>query len=333
MLDACRDNPFTKTMRRTSRSIGRGLARVDAPMTDTLVAFSTEAGTVAADGDQATSPFTSALVRHLATPGLDLRIAFGRVRDEVMKNTNNRQRPFIYGSIGGSTIAIVDAPPEPPPAPPVISAAPAAPVAPDPCSVAEAHWKSAEAIGGKAAYEDHLARFGSCNFAGLARARIAAVEIGEKAQAEAGERAKRAEANSRRIQNEQESAAAEALKKVEAERRKIEAERKAMEVERKRVAALPPPAEKPTRSAPSGFDGAWTVRRSNAPGCGPNGGTFIIRVSGSVVKGPAGTGTISPSGAFTAPGKWNHFTGTLRGNSGSGTYTGKCTGTFTASRN
>jgi uncharacterized caspase-like protein len=330
MLDACRDNPFTKTMRRTSRSIGRGLARVDAPMTDTLVAFSTEAGTVAADGDQATSPFTSALVRHLATPGLDLRIAFGRVRDEVMKNTNNRQRPFIYGSLGGSTIAIVDAPPEPPP---VVSAAPAAPVAPDPCSVAEAHWKSADAIGGKAAYEDHLARFGSCNFAGLARARIAAIEIGEKAQAEAGERAKRAEANSRRIQNEQEIAAAEALKKVEAERRKIEAERKAMEAERKRVAALPPPAEKPTRSAPSGFDGAWTVRRSISRECGPNGGTFTIRISGSVVKAPAGTGSISPSGAFTAPGKWNHFTGTLRGNSGSGTYTGKCTGTFTASRN
>jgi hypothetical protein len=52
-----------------------------------------------------------------------------------------------------------------------------------------------------------------------------------------------------------------------------------------------------------------------------------------VVKAPAGTGTISPSGAFTAPGKSNLFTGTLRGNSGSGTYTGKCTGTFTASRN
>src|SRR6185295_15462932 len=135
MLDACRDNPFTKTMRRTSRSVGRGLVRVDAPMTDTLVAFSTEAGTVAADGDAAASPFTTALVRHLATPGLDLRIAFGRVRDEVMKSTNNRQRPFIYGSLGGSTVAIVDAPPE---VKPVISVAPAAPVAPDPCSAAEA---------------------------------------------------------------------------------------------------------------------------------------------------------------------------------------------------
>jgi len=326
MLDACRDNPFTKTMRRTSRSIGRGLARIETTSSDTLVAFSTEAGTVAADGDAATSPFTSALLRHLATPGLDLRIAFGRVRDEVMKDTNNRQRPYIYGSLGGSTVTIVDAPPIAP-----VVVAPAAPI-PDPCSAAEVHWKSAEAIGGKAAYQDHLARFGSCNFAGLARARIVAIDLGEKALAEANERNKHAEANARRIQNEQESAAAETLKKVEAERRKIEAERKLVETERKRVAALPP-AEKPARSAATGFDGVWTVTRSTAPGCGPKGGTFTIRVSGSVVKGPAGTGSISPSGAFTAPGKSNHFTGTLRGNSGSGTYTGKCTGTFTVSRN
>jgi hypothetical protein len=163
-------------------------------MTDTLVAFSTEAGTVAADGDQAMSPFTTALVRHLATPGLDLRLAFGRVRDEVMKNTNNRQRPFIYGSLGGATVAIVDALPEVAPA---VAVAPVAPVPPDPCSLAEAHWKSAEAIGGRAAYEDHLARFGGCNFAGLARARIAAIDLGEKARAEAderNERNKRAEA-------------------------------------------------------------------------------------------------------------------------------------------
>jgi uncharacterized caspase-like protein len=334
MLDACRDNPFTKTMRRTSRAIGRGLARVDAPMTDTLVAFSTEAGTVAADGDQAMSPFTTALVRHLATPGLDLRLAFGRVRDEVMKNTNNRQRPFIYGSLGGATVAIVDALPEVAPA---VAVAPVAPVPPDPCSLAEAHWKSAEAIGGRAAYEDHLARFGGCNFAGLARARIAAIDLGEKARAEAderNERNKRAEANARRIQGEQESATAEERKKLDAERRKIEAERKTMEADRKRVAALPPPAEKPTRSTAANFDGTWTLIRSVSGDCGPKGRDMVVRISGSVATGWGGQkGSVSPSGAIAVPGRANHFTGTLRGNSGSGTYTGKCTGTFTMMRN
>jgi uncharacterized caspase-like protein len=327
MLDACRDNPFTKAMRRTSRSVGRGLARVDAPMTDTLVAFSTEAGTVAADGDQAISPFTSALVQHLATPGLDLRIAFGRVRDEVMKNTNNRQRPYIYGSLGGSTIAIVDAPP-------VVAAAP---IAPDPCSAAEAHWKIVQGIGGRAAYQEHLSRFGGCSFAELAMARIAKIDLGERARAQADERSRlMTEARARRIQSEQESAAAETLKKVETERRKIEAERKneaerkTMEAERKRVATLPPPAEKPAR--PGNFDGTWLLTRSITHECGAD-NTLVVRISGSVVIGHGGrTGSISPSGTIQVPGNVNNFTGTLRGNSGSGTYTGKCTGTFTMSR-
>jgi len=110
MLDACRDNPFLRTMKRGSRSVGRGLARVEPTASDTLVAFATEAGTVAADGDSNASPFTEALLRHLATPGLDLRIAFGRVRDAVIQKTANRQRPFIYGSLGGETLALVAAP-------------------------------------------------------------------------------------------------------------------------------------------------------------------------------------------------------------------------------
>src|SRR5262249_7484085 len=61
-----------------------------------------KAGSTAADGDSVHSPFTSALLQHIATPGLDLRIALGRVRDEVLKNTANRQEPFVYGSLGGA---------------------------------------------------------------------------------------------------------------------------------------------------------------------------------------------------------------------------------------
>ena len=42
----------------------------------------------------------------------------------------------------------------------------------DPCAAAGDHWRSAGAIGTLAAFEDHLARFPSCVFAALARARI-----------------------------------------------------------------------------------------------------------------------------------------------------------------
>jgi uncharacterized protein len=109
VLDACRDNPFAPVMRRTlaGRSIGRGLARVEAPTADTLIAFAAKAGSIAADGQGANSPYTLALVKHLATPGLDVRLALGRVRDEVMKSTNSKQEPFVYGSLGGAEIALV----------------------------------------------------------------------------------------------------------------------------------------------------------------------------------------------------------------------------------
>jgi formylglycine-generating enzyme required for sulfatase activity len=117
IIDACRDNPFLKTMKRTaaSRSIGRGLARVEPAVSDTLIAFAAKAGSIALDGDSKNSPFTLALLHNLATPGLDLRIAFGRIRDEVLKSTGRRQEPFVYGSLGGSLVALVEAPKQPPP--------------------------------------------------------------------------------------------------------------------------------------------------------------------------------------------------------------------------
>ncbi|HEX5998042.1 MAG TPA: caspase family protein, partial [Hyphomicrobiaceae bacterium] len=109
ILDACRDNPFAPTMRRTlaGRSIGRGLAQVEVVSAETLIAFAAKAGSTAADGQGSNSPYTSALVKHLATPGLDVRLALGRVRDEVLRSTGSRQEPFVYGSLGGAEIAIV----------------------------------------------------------------------------------------------------------------------------------------------------------------------------------------------------------------------------------
>ena len=109
ILDACRDNPFVKKMKRgiASRSIGRGLAQIEPTMPNTLIAFAAKAGAVANDGDAQNSPFAVALLKHIAEPGLDLRLAFGRVRDDVLKSTGNRQEPFVYGSLGGETVALV----------------------------------------------------------------------------------------------------------------------------------------------------------------------------------------------------------------------------------
>jgi tetratricopeptide (TPR) repeat protein len=103
ILDACRNNPFLGQMRRTiaTRSIGRGLAPVE-PEAGSLVVYAAKRGEIALDGDGTNSPFASAFIKDLATPGLEVRRLFDVVRDDVMASTNGRQQPFSYGSLPGS---------------------------------------------------------------------------------------------------------------------------------------------------------------------------------------------------------------------------------------
>src|SRR6478672_9533264 len=149
ILDACRDNPFSKVMKRTvaSRAIGQGLAKVEPTSPNMLIAYSAKAGSTAADGDGKNSPFTAALSHHLTKPGLDVRRAFGFVRDEVLKTTGNKQEPFVYGSLGGDDVPLVPVPARPAPA------AAAAPVAPALSAQAEARrdYELALQVGNKSA--------------------------------------------------------------------------------------------------------------------------------------------------------------------------------------
>ena len=105
LLDACRDNPFPDRMRSAGvRALeGRGLVNPIEVGADTLVAYAAKAGSKPYDGDGANSPYATALLRHLAEPGVEIRIALGRVRDDVLAMTGGRQEPFIYGSLGGAT--------------------------------------------------------------------------------------------------------------------------------------------------------------------------------------------------------------------------------------
>jgi TPR repeat protein len=106
ILDACRNNPFEQSMTRSisTRAVSRGLARVEPESADLLVAFASKAGTVAMDGEGKNSPFATALSKYLTEPGVDVRIALGKVRDEVVAATNRSQEPFVYGSLGGAQI-------------------------------------------------------------------------------------------------------------------------------------------------------------------------------------------------------------------------------------
>ena len=166
ILDACRDNPFTRSMKRTmsNRSIGRGLAKVEVSTSDTLIAFAAKAGSTALDGDGKHSPYTTALVKHLATPDLDLRIALGRVRDDVMKATSRKQEPFFYGSLGGSVISLFRSPE-------VNAAAQSAGRADDPADMRR-DYELYERLGTKEGWETFLQLYPSGRFADLARMQL-----------------------------------------------------------------------------------------------------------------------------------------------------------------
>jgi uncharacterized caspase-like protein len=184
ILDACRDNPFANQMKRTvaSRAIGRGLAKIEPPSSGTLIAFAARAGAVASDGDGTNSPFTTALMRHITQPGLDLRLAFGKVRDDVIRATNNRQEPFVYGSLGGDTMSLVPPLPVPAPAPP-----------PDPQAEARKEYEFAAQIGTMQAWDTFLKVHKNGFYAELARANVEKLAAAERAGAKAEEAQRQAE--------------------------------------------------------------------------------------------------------------------------------------------
>src|SRR6185312_6824932 len=165
ILDACRDNPFSKNMKRTvaSRAIGQGLAKVEPNSPNLLIAYSAKAGSTAADGDGRNSPFTVALSKHLTTPGLDVRRAFGYVRDDVLKTTNNKQEPFVYGSLGGEDVPLVPVK--------VAATAPAASVA-NPQADIRRDYELALQVGNKAAWDAFLAQHPDGFYASLAKLQV-----------------------------------------------------------------------------------------------------------------------------------------------------------------
>jgi len=130
MLDACRNNPFSEI----NKIGGRGLAIVDAPV-GSIVSYSTSPGAEAEDGTGENSPYTSALLRVAAEPGLPIEQAFKRTRLSVNQATSGRQTPWESSSLSTDFAFFPGAasaggtPPKPTPAAaPPAQAAAAAPV-------------------------------------------------------------------------------------------------------------------------------------------------------------------------------------------------------------
>ncbi|WP_407146998.1 caspase domain-containing protein [Bradyrhizobium sp. ORS 86] len=235
IVDACRNNPFADTMKRTvaSRSISRGLARVEPTVSNTLIAFAAKAGLTALDGNSKNSPYATALVKYIAKPGLDLRRAFGFVRDDVLQATGNRQEPYVYGSLGGEDVALVPAPKTEEPT-----------QAANPQSEIRRDYELALQLRNKAALNAFLSQHPDGYYADLAKLQLNQLEA-EDARVAAIEKARQAEQQQARLtsqntqQADREKAAAD-LKAAEdariaAEKAKQAAQDQAAEAERKRT--------------------------------------------------------------------------------------------------
>lgn len=97
ILDACRDNPFGRTSRGL-RTVGTGLVEMGAR--GALIAYSSAPGATAEDGPAGTnSIFTRHMVKEMLVEGLEVEQMFKNVRVKVLRDTNQRQIPWVNSSM------------------------------------------------------------------------------------------------------------------------------------------------------------------------------------------------------------------------------------------
>ena len=105
VLDACRDNPLTRSLARKSSTrnvnVAKGLASVQRA-SGTFIAYATAPGEVAYDGSGTqNSPFSRALADWIEKPNLEIALMFRRVREQVVAATNGKQVPWVEEAILG----------------------------------------------------------------------------------------------------------------------------------------------------------------------------------------------------------------------------------------
>lgn len=167
VLDACRNNPFKLASANGKRAASRGLSSIE-PGAGEVVSYSAKEGTIAQDGPaNSNSPFASALIKSLNEPGLEIRLMFGRIRDDVLIATKNEQEPYTYASLGGEAIYLK---------PPVASPLSASPVALD--------WQVVSVSNSPSVLQAFLSKYGTDPiYGGLAAERLALLAIPPKVEA------------------------------------------------------------------------------------------------------------------------------------------------------
>ena len=163
-LDACRNNPLARNLARTmgTRGVseGNGLAPVASAL-GTFIAYATQPGNVAGDGNGRNSPFTTALKKHISEPGLALGDLMIEVRKEVVASTSGMQVPWDHSALQGRFYFAGHS-----------AAAASEPQAKATMSEAAEAWDRTKDSTSIAVLEAFMARYESTFYATLARARL-----------------------------------------------------------------------------------------------------------------------------------------------------------------
>jgi curli biogenesis system outer membrane secretion channel CsgG len=153
-LDACRNNPYARSM----RSGVTGLAKVDAP-SGTLISFATRPGSTASDGSGGHGVYTEQLLGQMREPNVPVEQVLKRVGASVKRATRGAQEPWMEGSIegdfyfrGGGAAAVASGPV-------------------DPLALELAYWDSVKSSANARDYQAYLDKYPQGQFAGLARER------------------------------------------------------------------------------------------------------------------------------------------------------------------
>lgn len=136
ILDACRTTPLMRSTRTRGFAEHAGLSEMTPPA-GSLIAFATDAGRTAFDGDGANGLYTEELLKNLRTPGLTVEQVFKRTRAGVLARSDGGQLPAEYSRLFGDDIylagTVVPKPVTAPVAPvsPIAENIPATPPAPE----------------------------------------------------------------------------------------------------------------------------------------------------------------------------------------------------------
>lgn len=371
ILDSCRNNPLLDRLTRSTKSASRdllatrGLAKIDAAR-GMIVAYSTQPNQVAVDGAGRNSPFTSALVKYIGEPGLEVGTLFRRVAIDVNRVTQGRQLPELSVSLLGEFYLNTHDTD--------VQAWAKVRYSSDPTKLKEFISSYPKSLLGTDAKQivDRIERETRAR-AEREQAERDRLEKERQAQYEAERKRIEQELKSKQVQQQllrleqeraeqarlaREKAAHDELVRAEEERSRVAreaAERIKMSTNtpaNPQIAMLPPPTQQsypdikndpatitpadPKTTSANQFNGLWQITWTGLTNCTLKSGTYVLKIRDGVVVGKQ-RGNISNSGTA----QWNslsrfganvNYLGRFSGDSGSGQFQNEkgCQGTFVA---